>query len=168
MTHQLRTRIDDEFAALSQQLRNYFLKRTGSVEDSEELVQETYIGAVSAISGFQHNRSVQGWLYGIARHKLADYWRSRARNQRVLVEDPYILADRVEPEEDDLVLNRLMLSEALQRIPKQNRHLVLMSLKGYSASQVADRFQITVSAAEKRLARAKARVRQVVNVDPDV
>lgn len=46
-------------------------------ESLDDLVQEVFLAAWSAIGRFRGDSEVATWLLGIARHKLADHYRSR-------------------------------------------------------------------------------------------
>lgn len=54
----------------------YLVSRCGDRALAEDLTSETFLAAVTAPADAP--RTI-GWLIGIARHKLADHWRWRAR-----------------------------------------------------------------------------------------
>jgi RNA polymerase sigma-70 factor, ECF subfamily len=61
----------------------YLMARTGGdVELSEELTQETFIAAIDQRARFDRRSDSATWLCGIARHKLADSFRKRGRDDR--------------------------------------------------------------------------------------
>lgn len=60
------------------QLYNYALQRVGSIEQAEELVQETFLGAIRNIHQFNGESTPKTWLFGILRHKLVDHYRQKA------------------------------------------------------------------------------------------
>jgi RNA polymerase sigma-70 factor (ECF subfamily) len=61
----------------------YLLSRCGSDPVlAEELTQQTYIAAVDQRSHFDGRADSVTWLCGIARHKLADHFRAREREER--------------------------------------------------------------------------------------
>ncbi|MCO6458839.1 MAG: sigma-70 family RNA polymerase sigma factor [Pirellulaceae bacterium] len=47
-----------------------------AVQDIDDVAQEVLGGVASALEGFERE-SFRGFLWGIARHKIADYWRTR-------------------------------------------------------------------------------------------
>jgi RNA polymerase sigma-70 factor (ECF subfamily) len=50
--------------------------------DAADVGQEVFAGVARGIADFRRDRpgdSFRGWLWGIAQHKLADYWRDRER-----------------------------------------------------------------------------------------
>jgi RNA polymerase sigma-70 factor (ECF subfamily) len=51
---------------------------------AEELTSETFLGAVNACRRSQAAPVRVAWLIGVARHKLADHWRRREREERGL------------------------------------------------------------------------------------
>jgi len=62
---------------------SYLLSRcAGDVTLAEELTQQTFIAAIDRRSRFDGRSDAITWLCGIARHKLADHFRSREREER--------------------------------------------------------------------------------------
>jgi RNA polymerase sigma-70 factor (ECF subfamily) len=61
----------------------YLMVRTGGdVELSEDLTQQTFIAAIDRRARFDGRSDSATWLCGIARHKLADHFRTRSRDDR--------------------------------------------------------------------------------------
>jgi len=61
----------------------------GQVRDShvaEDLVQETFLGALKSLANFSGRSSERTWLVGILRHKICDYLRRTCRERAVRVE----------------------------------------------------------------------------------
>jgi RNA polymerase sigma-70 factor, ECF subfamily len=55
----------------------YHLARTGNAADAQDLTAQTFLDALEGIHRFRGAGSFGGWLFGIARHKAALYYRSR-------------------------------------------------------------------------------------------
>jgi RNA polymerase sigma-70 factor, ECF subfamily len=64
----------------------YHLARTGNEQDAQDLTSETFLAALDSIAAFRpergkHNErsecSFAAWLFGIAHHKLADFFQKR-------------------------------------------------------------------------------------------
>src|SRR4051794_35028175 len=61
----------------------YLLSRcAGDVALAEELAQQTFVAAIDRRSRFDGRSDAVTWLIGIARHKLADHFRSLERDDR--------------------------------------------------------------------------------------
>ncbi len=74
-------------------LFGYVLPRVPDRHTAEELVQETFLAALTAIKAFRAESSPRTWLVGLLRHKIADYYRRRSREsqaERLDESDPVI------------------------------------------------------------------------------
>lgn len=64
----------------------HLVRMTGSGEDAEDLLQETWLRVARAARGFEHGRSVRPWLFGIASNLARDLYRRRAVRRRLASE----------------------------------------------------------------------------------
>jgi RNA polymerase sigma factor (sigma-70 family) len=75
----------------------FFVRATGRGELAVDLAAETFAAALESVQGFRPALgSAKGWLFGIARHQLADTWRRGAvedRARRTLGMQPLALDD---------------------------------------------------------------------------
>ena len=62
-------------------LFRYALVKTKDESASEELVQETFLAAVSAGKSFRNESTISTWLFAILKNKIADHFR-KIRRQR--------------------------------------------------------------------------------------
>ncbi len=61
--------------------------RLDRLEALEDLVQEVFLAAWKALAFFRGESEIRTWLLGIARHKIADYYRERLQKP-VISDDP--------------------------------------------------------------------------------
>ncbi len=57
-------------------LRAFLGTRCGSAADADDLAQEVFLAVCRNLRSYDAALPFTGWLYGIARRKLADFWRS--------------------------------------------------------------------------------------------
>ena len=70
----------DFIAAHSDVLYAYVFRRVSPrIEVAEDLTQEVFLNALENLTQFKGDSSLRGWLLGIARHKVQDYYRDRLR-----------------------------------------------------------------------------------------
>ncbi len=68
-----------EFENVRPQLKSYILRITASVEDTEDIVQDTYIQALRKIDTFRFESSLKTWLFTIASNIAKDNIRAQKR-----------------------------------------------------------------------------------------
>ena len=183
----------DEFMRAAEAFRRELIahcyRMLGSVDDAEDLVQETYLRAWRGYDGFEGRSSVRSWLYRIATNGCLTALQHK--NRRVLPsgldapEDDPDAAPRNAPlttawlqpfPETGLVFHsndpaeilvsraalRLALVASLQYLPARQRAvLVLRQVLAFSASEVADILGMSVPAVKSALQRARFRLAEV-------
>jgi RNA polymerase sigma-70 factor (ECF subfamily) len=68
-----------EFETARPQLKSYILRITASIEDTEDIVQDTYIKASTKLDTFRAESSVKTWIFTIASNIAKDNLRARKR-----------------------------------------------------------------------------------------
>jgi RNA polymerase sigma-70 factor (TIGR02960 family) len=154
----------------------------GSVQDAEDLLQETLLAAWRGLEGFGGRASLRAWLYRIATNRCLNALRDRGRRPREVqpMAEPPEPTRRSEPlwlePYPDALLDSLAdtspgpearyeLKEAvslafvtgLQRLPPRQRAvLALRDVLGFRASEVAAMLETTEAAVKGALQRARA------------
>ncbi|HTX01776.1 MAG TPA: sigma-70 family RNA polymerase sigma factor [Acidimicrobiales bacterium] len=162
----------------------------GSVQDAEDLLQETLVSAWQALDRFD-GRSLRAWLYRIATNGCLNYLRDSSRRPQAASAfgpgSPFAKAARsdepwwLEPYPDALIGDVVPGPEAryearesialsfvagLQRLPTQQRAaLVLRDVLGFSAAEVAEMLDSTPASVNSALQRARAGIESFR--DPD-
>lgn len=68
-----------EFEIFQGELKSFLLRMTTSVQDAEDIVQETYIKAQSKINTFRGESSLKTWVFTIASNLAKDLLRAKKR-----------------------------------------------------------------------------------------
>jgi RNA polymerase sigma-70 factor (ECF subfamily) len=71
--------LTDEFELARPQLKSYILRITASVEDAEDIVQETYLKASARVDTFRGESSVKTWIFAISSNLAKDNLRAKKR-----------------------------------------------------------------------------------------
>ncbi len=182
----------EAFAQLTDPHRRELLvhcyRMLGSLQDAEDVLQETLLAAWQGISGFEGRASVRTWLYRIATNRCLNARRSAGRRQAkewdvagVQPPEPTRLGEVVwlQPLPDALGEDRsdqapgpearveqsesisLAFVTALQLLPpRQLAVLVLRDVLGFPARDVAEMLDSTVESVTSALKRARATLAQ--------
>jgi RNA polymerase sigma factor (sigma-70 family) len=157
---------EEAFAAFyrrhARPLAGFFMRRTGDAELAADLTAETFAAALAARRRFDPAKGAAiGWLYGIARHKLArtlQHGRVEDRARRALGMAPLVLDDEaielVVTAEGDVVL-------LLQRLPADQRAAIeARVVDGQEYEQIAAAAQTSEAVIRKRVSRGLASLRR--------
>ena len=159
------------------ELRVHCYRMLGSLHESEDLVQETFLRAWRARAGFVEG-SARAWLYRIATNACLDVLRARPR--RILVApgpasepDAAILppADLpwLQPFPDTLLDDQLVARETIELVflaaiqhlpPRQRAVLLFRDVLEWSAKEVAAQLDATVASVNSALQRARSTLRE--------
>ena len=121
---------------------------------AEDLTSESFLAAVRALQQGDVVAIGVPWLIGVARHKLADHWRARARDDRLqdALEDEHVEVD----DPWDATLDRLRAESVLCALGDHHRSaLTLRYVDALPVPEVASLLGRTVHATEALLVRAR-------------
>ncbi|OLT09811.1 RNA polymerase subunit sigma-70 [Pseudonocardia sp. CNS-139] len=182
-----------EFVRRTEPLRRELLahcyRMFGSVDEAEDLVQETYLRAWRSYDTFEGRSSLRTWLYRIATNACLSAAERRGRRELPSglgdpAEDPDAPPGLAEPElawlgpVPDVSIGvetrdpatiitardsvRLALVAVLQYLPARQRAVLLLrETLGFSAGEVATMLGMSTAAVKSALQRARARLDQV-------
>jgi RNA polymerase sigma-70 factor (ECF subfamily) len=155
------------------ELQLHCYRLLGSVQDAEDLVQETLLAAWRGLDGFEGRASLRTWLYRIATNRCLNALRDRGRRVPELPAPPEgapappeptrrLEPVWLEPYPDTLleVAQReaigLAFVTALQRLPPHQRAvLVLRDVLGFRAAEVAEILEVSEPSVTSALHRAR-------------
>jgi RNA polymerase sigma-70 factor (ECF subfamily) len=137
----------------------YLLDRCGDRASAEDLTSETFLAAVTAIRVRGSVDVSLPWLVGVARHKLADHWRRRGRDERLAADTAAAQADTEDPWAAHL--DAIRSNEVLEGLSGSHRAaLTLRYVDGLSVAEVAETMGRTIHATEGLLVRARGAYRR--------
>jgi RNA polymerase sigma-70 factor (TIGR02960 family) len=174
---------EDAFGSLVEpyrrELQLHCYRILGSLQDAEDLLQETLLAAWRGLDKFEGRASMRSWLYRIATNRCLNALRDSARRTiepRTDLPTPTRMAEPLwlEPYPDVMLEGiadrapgpdaRYETKEAvalafvtgLQHLaPRQRAVLVLRDVLGFSASEVADMLEVSEASVNSALQRAR-------------
>ncbi len=156
------------FGGLSKVLKGYFLARTRSDSDSQDLTQASLLKIHLSRASFDENLSLKTWVFVLAHRTLIDHWRKNSRLEFVQSTDEDIVtdADRSETSSDDpfvRMAQRKILGKALESLKPDDRTIVYLSVEeGMSMAEIAAVVSSSEGAVKVRMHRARKVLRQFI------
>jgi RNA polymerase sigma-70 factor, ECF subfamily len=145
----------------------YCLYQLGSREEAEDVAQTTFMWAYRGLCRGVVPRAEASWLFTIAQNACRARHRSRGRKRaREVLSDPVVLADMSPAhaaDTDDLV----GLEDALARMPElQRRAILLREWRGLSYKEIAAELDLSDSAVETLIFRARRSLAELLAGKP--
>ena len=164
----------DQVERHRRELQVHCYRMMGSLEDSEDLTQETFMRAWRKRDSFEGRSSFRAWLYRIATNACLDALERRPRSLPASGEVPWLqpFPDRLlevaapsEEEPDAAVVSKetieLAFMVAIQHLPpKQRAVLILRDVLTWPAKDTAALLETSVASVNSALQRAHAGLKE--------
>ena len=150
-------------------LYSYALVLARNRSDAEDLVEETYIRALSAIGRLNANSNPKSWMFTI----LRNVWLNRVRDDRGAphvsgVDVDLYLPDipvRIPKDPRSLLQSKEQVREAIEQLSSESREVVLLrEFEDLPYQDIANILDCAIGTVMSRLARARADLRALLGV----
>lgn len=143
------------YHAEKEKLLGFILRRMTHFEDAQELVQDTFLAFLDSLPWYSFRSSLRTFLYSIARHEVADYFRRRYAKRALK------LVPLVGEVVDEKLYRSGELSRQIERVygkllPRYAEILQLKYEEELSVKEIATKLRLSAKAVESRLFRARA------------
>jgi RNA polymerase sigma-70 factor, ECF subfamily len=150
-------------------------RMTGNQQDSEEIVQETFLRAYKALDRFEMRSNFGTWIYRIAVNRTLDFL--NAKKTQMQTKDTYQIADDPDPENarqvqleaphpgpDRMLISAEMKTRMAQALamltPAERVAFTMRHMEGRSIDEISQTLNLKTSAAKNSVFRAVQKLRQ--------
>jgi len=144
-------------------LRAFAVSLSGSMQNADDLVQDTLLKAWGHADSFTEGTSMRAWLFTILRNTYYSLYRKRGRE----IQDPdghYAGRMSVAPAQEGAV-NLNDFRDALATLPEEQREvLVLVGASGLSYEEAAEICGVAVGTVKSRVNRARNRLAELLGM----
>ena len=136
---------------------------TESLADAEDIVQEAFFRALSALEGFDPGRAFAPWFFSILRNIGRNESARRGRWESVPVAEE--LLGQGESPESELELEeiRTVLAHGLESLPAMQRACFrLRDIEGFTSREISDMLGVNDATVRVHVHRARQSLRQVL------
>lgn len=151
-------------------LYSYALFLTRNYEQTEDLVQETYLRALKAKEKLRASSNIKGWLFTILKNIWLNQLRKWRNGPEMLHVDVNNIADKIvklSKDSHDLYVSKMdaeNVRAAIERLPAESRKIILLrEFEELSYLEIARTLNCPVGTVMSRLGRARAQLRELLS-----
>ena len=142
---------------------------------AEDITQDTFISAFRKISSYRGG-IFRAWLFRIAKNASLDYLRKVARRGESSIEEDIVyFSEIVEDDSQDPLADALnselarLIDHCLDGLSEDHRFaMVMIDIEGYQYDEAAESIGVSIGTVKSRLNRARARMRDCVQQQPEL
>ena len=149
-------------------LYGYAMTLTRDSTEAEDLVQETYLRAASAVNWPDDGSNLKGWMFVIMRNAWLNQLRHRNSGPRFVDLEPSEQPVDETQESPHVVyirkLEREQVREAIDSLPDAYREIVVLrDIEGFTYQEIAMVLNCPAGTVMSRLGRARGKLRKVLS-----
>lgn len=142
-------------------LRRYARALGGTIEDADDLVQDTLERVWNRLHLWQRERDLRAWMFSIMHNLYIDQYRARPKHTIEAFDHEIHDAPTRGTQADALEVRDL--SSALDKLPIDQREvLILVAVEQLNYEQIAQVLNVPVGTVMSRLSRARAKLRTIL------
>lgn len=145
-------------------IHRLFVQRTGSIEDADDLLQETFIKVYMNLHRYCPDYTFGQWLYTIARNTFIDY--VRKRQDDLSIDEKFSSPASNSPTPEESVINaqrRMQIEHCIARLPENYRKLIRMRFfDEYSYEEIAVKLSLPLGTVKTQIHRARERMCRLI------
>jgi RNA polymerase sigma-70 factor (ECF subfamily) len=147
-------------------LRAFAASLSRNMSEADDLVQETLLKAIKSADSFKEGTNLRAWLFTILRNTFYSTYRKRKRE--TLDGDGYHESRLVSPASQLDHLHFQDMRAALNQLPFEQREaLILVGASGMSYEEAAEICGCALGTVKSRVNRARVRLAELLDVEPD-
>ncbi len=160
------------YRVYGKKILNYVYRMTGSRDEAEDLMQDTFVLAYRKLKSLKENTRFQSWLFRIAQNNIYQRYRNRSpETESVESEETREFADREGPIEPLRTPEQVFLSQELERViqaaiddlPEKYRQVfVLSAIHKLSYREISEVMSRSLASVKSDIHRARVEVREKI------
>ena len=154
---------EDLYEEYYQPLLHYLYKKTGNMQDAEDLTSETFLYCYRSYDQYDPEKSaVSTWVYLVANSRLKNHYRDKREHVEISELENLLPAEETDMERAAwLEQLRVFLADKLECLPERQQQIIALRFfqeKDYD--EIADTLGVTAGNARVLLSRAIDRLRK--------
>lgn len=156
----------DQISILSKSLKPFAMNMTRSVEDTEDLIQDTLVRAISNFDKFQEGTNVKAWLYTIMKNIFINNYRKKSKFNFVRDDSDNGYMINLSTQKTFNLVERFQLEEELTNIiDLVDRNLsvpFVMHYEGVKYEEISESLHLPLGTVKSRIFLAKKKMQSLL------
>jgi RNA polymerase sigma factor (sigma-70 family) len=147
----------------SKAMYNIALRMLGSVENAEDVLQNSFIDVFAKLDSFRHESSIGAWVKRIVINNCINYLKKKRLDFAELTDNTRLPVSEIPPSVDESFLNVKLIQNAIGQLPDGYRVVfTLYAMEGYDHEEIGEVLGVTEATSKSQYSRAKARLREIL------
>jgi RNA polymerase sigma-70 factor (ECF subfamily) len=140
---------------LKDNLRYFAFSLTTNQEDAQDLVQETYLKAITHKDKFNPSTNMKAWVYTIMKNTFINKYRKESKYKTMVdtTEDLYFMntSSKSGHETPESKFNHSELERVVNGLSDEHRIPFLMHFQGYKYREIAEELNLSIGTVKSRI-----------------
>jgi len=140
---------------LSENLERFAMSLTSNTEDAKDLLQETFVKAITYRDKFEENTNLKAWTFTIMKNTFINNYRRNAKANTTFdnTEDLYYLNLNQESsfETPDSEFSVKEIQKKIDELSNEFKEPFLMHTQGYKYKEIADKLNLKIGTVKSRI-----------------
>lgn len=146
---------NNELLALEDSLKYYALSLTSDIDKANDLLQETFLKALTYQDKFAENTNFKAWVYTIMKNTFINDYRKASKSKNSLSGSNsefhlLIAKDKVYPAPDSFYSTN-EIEKTIEQLDEEFRIPFQMFLDGYKYKEIADKLVLPLGTVKSRI-----------------
>jgi RNA polymerase sigma factor (sigma-70 family) len=140
--------LENNIEQIQSKLKNYALKLTGNPVDADDLVQETFLKALTNESKFQENSNLTGWLMTILKNSFINKYR---KDKRITFSDDFLAYYKAFHNNPESEISLKDINESIDNLENDHRTTFNLFTKGFKYQEISDITNVPIGTVKSRI-----------------
>ncbi len=140
---------------LSENLERFAMSLTSNTEDAKDLLQETFVKAITYRDKFEENTNLKAWTFTIMKNTFINNYRRNVKANTTFdnTEDLYYLNLNQESsfETPDSEFSVKEIQKKIDELSNEFKEPFLMHTQGYKYKEIADKLNLKIGTVKSRI-----------------
>ncbi len=144
-----------QLLSIRESLKAFAYSLTNNQEDAEDLVQDTYLKAITYREKFDPGTNLKAWAYTIMKNTFINNYRRNVRQNAFFdrSDDLYYLnsKSKYDGESPDSLLRAKEIQKGIRQLSDEHRIPFLMHTRGYKYKEIAEKMGLSIGTVKSRI-----------------